>query len=541
MASDVLIIGAGPVGLTAALLLARHGLRITIVERRREPVPAPRAVALDDEGLRIWQSCGLGQLLREDWASGEPDQCICTYLDERGHPFLRIHQRTGEFGHPHAVAIHQGRIEEKLMRAAEQSSRIKLHRGSRVQNIQQNEQAVTVSVVGPDGQPLECNAPWAIACDGGGSTVRECLGIPMVGSDLPHPWLVVNLEDLGEPGHVTIRCRKRAAAVTMPIPHGLRRVEVQLDKDDAGAWLNNDAEVRARLRLGWEGAVDAPIVTRAICRFRAVVAATWRDRRVFLAGDAAHLMPPFAGQGLGAGLRDVSNLSFKIAGVCQGWLAPAVLDSYEQERRPHLERMTRLACHLGRLMSPRSLTEAALVPAALRMVGASPALCGRWLLRGPSIQQTFTSGFMVPSEGAGRYLPQPIVIASDNRRVALDELLGPRMTWIVLSGRSGDPPRLVPPLLQPSDTVLMEGRDFRDPDHVLRERYGHGGLVLVRPDRVVYFNLRSSRYRSTHGRSLACRSDSMSLREVRHVASSVARSWPFPSPDASPTARTRAS
>lgn len=507
MQSEVLIIGAGPVGLTAALLLARHGLRVALFERRVAPSVEPRAVSLDDEGLRIWQGCGLEELLREDWAGGEEGQCICSYLDGNERTFLRIHQRTSELGHPHAVTIHQGRIEAKLLHAAERNPLIDVHRGWAVRTIRQTEESVIITGLDADGSEFVCDAPWAVACDGAGSLVRGQLGIALLGEELRHPWLVANFIDCGEPGHVVIRCRARRAAVTMPIPHGLRRVEVELDSDDDGAWMNDDAAVRRRLLAGWDKAMEAPLVNVARCRFRTMVAARWREGRVFLAGDAAHTMPPFAGQGLGAGLRDVANLSFKIAGVTQGWLAPSALDSYEEERRPHLTRMTRLASRLGRLMSPKSTLGATLLHGLLRVISAAPALGGSWLLRGPAIQPTLDRGFLAPSAWAGRYLPQPTVLLHDQRQVRFDQLLGPRMTWIILAPRSGGPPgppRLQPPLLHPCDTVLIEGRDFRDPEQILRRRYGAASLLLVRPDRVVHSHIRPSRIRSTRLRSTRC-------------------------------------
>lgn len=543
MSSDVVIIGAGPVGLTAALLLARHGLRVDIVEKRVGPMTTPRAVAVDDESLRIWQACGVGDALREHWGSGEIGQCVCTYRDERGRAFLRIHQRAGEFGHPHAAAIHEARVEATLLAAVARDARIAMHEGCEVQRLSQDDATVTLGVIGREGRCFELRARWAIACDGAGSFVRETLRIAMDGEELPHPWLVANLEDRGAPGHVTITCRRRNTAVTMPLPHALRRVEVQLDADDPCDWLDDDAEVRRRLLLGWSGARDARIEHRAICRFRSAIAERWRDGRVFLAGDAAHQMPPFAGQGLGAGLRDVANLAFKLAAVTQGWLAPCVLDSYERERRPHVEKMTRLATRLGRMMMPRSRVEAALVQNALRIVGASPRIAGGWLLRGPSIQQTIRSGFIVPAGRAGHYLPQPsVVVVEGGHRVPLDELLGPRMTWIALANAAGARAEIRPPLFQLGDTILVEGRDFHDPELVLRRRYGDGGIVLVRPDRVVCFHVRSSDDPSKPiSRRLACQADSIFFQQARGLASPEPHSSPSQRPDASPTARIRAS
>ncbi|MBX3377941.1 MAG: FAD-dependent monooxygenase [Phycisphaeraceae bacterium] len=539
MSNDVIVVGAGPVGLTAALLLARHGLRVEVIDKNLSPATEPRAVSLDDEGLRIWQSCGVGELLRDDWAAGEQGQCICTYQDGRGRPFLRIRQRTSELGYPHAALIHQGLIEQKLQQAAGMHPLIRLRRGLRIDHVEQTGEAVTLQGARTGGESFESRAPWMIACDGANSTVRRELGIGMEGASLEQPWLVANLTDHGDPGHVTISCRTKAAAVTLPLPHGLRRVEVQLDAGDDGAWISDEGQVRKRLASCWPGAMEARIVSAAICRFRARVAAQWRLGQVFLAGDAAHVMPPFAGQGLGAGLRDAGNLTFKIAGVVQGWLSPQVLETYELERRPHVERIMRLSCRLGRLMSPGSRLEGTLTHTALRLVGVSRRLSGRWLLRGPNIQPTLKRGFLMPSPHAGRYLPQPEVVGPDHRRVRLDEMLGRRMTWIILAGRERSRTRLRPPLLQPCDTVITEGRDFHDPDKVLRRRYGPGSVLLVRPDRVVYCHIKPSRKRPSSTRRPACLSDRVALHEVRETVSPAWRR-PSPSPVALPTAPIRA-
>lgn len=518
MSRDVVIIGAGPVGLTTALLLARQGLTVKILERRKEPCTDPRAVSVDDEALRIWQACGVLDMLRDDIVSGEPGQCICTYHDAHDRPFLRIHQRQSELGHPHAAAIHQGRVEAKLLYAAEHCAAITIRRGVEVTSVSQDEDGVTVQWKDLQGSVGETRASWAVACDGSRSVVRDCLGVAMPGDSLERPWLIANLVDHGAPDHVMIRCRARGAAVTMPLPHGIRRVEVELEPGDDGSWLQDEARVRGILQRGWPGAATAEIVTKAISTFRYGMAERWRVGRVLLAGDAAHVMPPFAGQGLCAGLRDASNLAFKIAGVRQGWLTSEALDTYEDERRPHVEKIFSLVARLGRLMTPKSEVRGKVVRSLLRLVSPLQGLGEQWKLRGPNIQPSLVRGLIVPIGEGGTYLPQPTVVVAGKGEIALDEMLGPRMTWIVLAGGAPRGEALEPSLLHSGDRVLTEGKDFRDPSHALRKKFGAGSRVLVRPDRVVCLHLPAPRW---FGRSLgrnACSISLQALREVRPVA-----------------------
>lgn len=501
MRSRVLVIGAGPVGLTTALLLARHGLRVTIVERRAAPDRGVRAVALDDESLRIWQACGLEQRLRTDWDGGPPGALMCRYLSPAGRMFLGLRQDEGAFGYPHAVAVHEGRIAATLDAAARRCPDIVSMTGCAVHGLSQDAEGVSVEFRAGDGPRRVERADWMVACDGGDSTVRRLLGVDMPGMTLPAPWLVANIAEPEPVLHATIRCDPRRPSVMMSVPHGVRRVECMLASGEAERVRRDPDAARALLAEVWPEAARLPVLESAVLHFEARIAARWRTGRVFLAGDAAHRTPPFAGQGLAAGLRDAANLSFKIAGVAQGWLDAPVLDSYETERRPHQVRLIRLALRLGRLMAPRSMPVAIAVQGAVRMAGALPFARRLLHMRGRAIQPRYADGFIGAGRAAGSYLPQPSVIAGDGTLRRLDDLLGSRMTLVAM-GAGRDSGALGGLAVAPGDTVLVENRDFTDPGGVLQRAFGRRSVVLVRPDRVVHTHFESSRARVRGSRSL---------------------------------------
>jgi 3-(3-hydroxy-phenyl)propionate hydroxylase len=482
MMRDVLIVGAGPVGLTLAHLLARHGLRVTLLERGHAPQARLGAVSVDDECLRIWQACGLGPDLAQAWASGEPGRVVCRYHDAVGREFLRLRQRRSDLGHPHAVVLDHDLASGILWQKAIEHPGIDLVAEAAFESLAQRDNGVDVSAsVG--GATQSFKARWVVACDGAGSAVRQHLGIAMPTEDLPQPWLVANITDASEDRCVRITCAPAAASVSVPLPGQRRRIEMMLSPEQASE-IDATAAM-SHLRRVWPAAAHAELIDFAIMRFRAGVAERWRLGRVFLAGDAAHVTPPFASQGLATGLRDASNLAFKLAGVTQGWLPESALDTYEAERRPHQQRMIRLALRLGWLMSPTHRPTGALAHKAIGVLARVPALRGRFEMRGPDLRPVYDSTLVGSGRHAGRYLPQPRVLLSNGRAIALDALLGPRMTWLQL-GREGRPGEVGNPPLSLGDVLLVEGRDFIDRERTLQRRFGQGALVLVRPDRIVH-------------------------------------------------------
>ncbi len=504
MRHDVLVIGGGPVGLTSSLLLAQQGLRVALIEKQSSNRLDLGAVALDDECLRIWQSCELEQILRDDWDGGEIGRVMCEYLDARGRPFIQIEQHESDLGYPHAVAIHLGCIIGKLRNHVDQHTSIEVFSGYEMCDIREQYDRVTIKCVNLDNDTVSLDAAWAIACDGSSSKTREILKIPFHGKSLENPWLVVDFDDHNQNGYAQFRCLSQKAIVTVPMPHGTRRVERMLDPDTVDAQiLDDETQVRNLLHQAWDGAISAPIRAKAIMRFHARIAERWRTGRIFLAGDAAHQTPPFAGQGLATGLRDASNLCFKIAGVHQGWLDEAVLDSYELERRPHQEKMIKLALRLGSIMAPKSNLHANCMHGTLRTLMLIPAVRKGLQLRGAGIRPKIQSGFLNSSKLSGSYLPQLWINSEDSNRIRLDQILGRRMTWIAL-GNKRDSGAINSSFLNPCDTLLVENRDFSDPDLMLQRRFGAGSLLLIRPDRVIHTHYRQSDSINIHERITTC-------------------------------------
>lgn len=493
MKRDAVVIGAGPVGLTAALLLERQGLRVALIEQRSTREPMLGAVALDDESLRIWQACGLSEEIEDDWASGQQGQVVCEYLDARGRPFIQIRRTDSDLGYPHAVCVDLTSIVAKLRQRVEKQTSVELYSGCTMRAITQHDSSVHIQCEHENGSAFELDADWCIACDGRTSKTRELLGIEMLGADLPEPWLVADFEDPTPSGWARFRCLPGRACVTVPLPHGHRRIERMLEPDAACEQiLNDESQARSLLSPAWEHALQAPIRSMAVMRFHAGVAQRWRDGRVLLAGDAAHQTPPFAGQGLATGLRDVSNLCFKIAGVQRGWLREEVIETYENERRPHQQQMIDLALRLGRVMSPCSRGSAAITHTLIRMLTHIPPIHRALMLRGTQTRPILHSGFMMPGGLAGQSIPQPWVIINGSEHIRFDELLGPRMTWI-LTGIDRDAPHQSRSFLSSDDTLLVENRDFTDPERIFQRRYGKQSLVLVRPDRIVHTHTAASK------------------------------------------------
>jgi 2-polyprenyl-6-methoxyphenol hydroxylase-like FAD-dependent oxidoreductase len=345
---DVIVCGLGPVGQLLALLLGDCGVRTLAFDREHEPYLLPRAAVIDDEILRIFQSVGLDEAVLAD-AQIQPGASIIT---ASGGPVEIFRSHTGRLGHPPFVSINQPAMERTMLAALAHRPSVDVRRGLTLEAIDRQADHVDAFVRPTDGGRSErISARWLVGCDGAASAVRARLEIPLEGCTNPQRWIVVDAlvdRPLRKVPHPHFVGDAKRPMVTLPMSPGRHRWEWMLHPgEDAAPHLEPAAVSRAVQR--WLDGETAEIERAVAYTFHTRMAARWRRGRVLLAGDAAHLMPPFAGQGFSSGARDAANLAWKLADVLAG--APvALLDSYERERRPHVAAMQRLAKLLGALV-----------------------------------------------------------------------------------------------------------------------------------------------------------------------------------------------
>ncbi|TVT46887.1 bifunctional 3-(3-hydroxy-phenyl)propionate/3-hydroxycinnamic acid hydroxylase, partial [Amycolatopsis rhizosphaerae] len=351
----VVIVGAGPTGLAAATLLAQHGVECTVLERWESVYPQPRAVHLDDEVYRILARLGVA----EEFAAVSWHCHGLRLLDPRLRTLAEFRRAAGNgrHGFPAANMFDQPELEGILRANLKAHGKVTLRGNVEVTRVTQGSGGARVDFTDRETGAREAiHADYVLGCDGANSLTRDSVGATMKDLRFEQRWLVADVAtsaDLGEWEGVHQVCDPVRAATYMRIGQTRYRWEFRLGPGETAAHYPDRQRLHP-LIAPWTKDVpveDLEIVRIAEYTFRAQVADRWRDRRVFLLGDAAHLTPPFIGQGLGAGLRDAANLAWKLAGVLDGTLPARVLDSYEAERKPHARALIRLAMLVGKAMT----------------------------------------------------------------------------------------------------------------------------------------------------------------------------------------------
>lgn len=454
---DVLIVGGGPSGVTLAVLLARRGIRVIVAEKEADIYPLPRAAHIDHECMRILQEAGVA----DEVMAGSRRASRYDFLNAKGDVLLRFEgaEQTGAGGWPVANMIHQPSVEAALRRALAGYENAALHSRWELTGFTDDGDGVTAQLATPEGERT-VRARYLVGADGARSPVRKGCGIVFDDLGFEEPWLVVDVlvDDYSRlPTENLQICNPVRPTTCVLMGEGRHRWEFMIKPGETPEQVSEDAFIEQLLEP-WKVQGAVRMERKAVYTFRARVAKQWRKGRVLLAGDAAHQTPPFAGQGMCAGLRDAANLAWKLTAVVQRSAPGRLLDTYQVEREPHVRATIAMAIMMGRTVCITSKWGALLRDMKLRFARA----LGR-LPDGPPGYPPVTHGAIVAgSPGAGAYFPQ--IMTPKGAR--LDDILGTGERLI-------ERKRLAE--LEPFTAGLHDWFDTAGVD-----------AILLRPDRVVF-------------------------------------------------------
>ena len=533
---DVVISGLGPTGLTLAHLLGKQGLTVLVLEREPQFYGNARAVYTDDECLRIFQAADMANELTKDMLLNATFQ----WLLPDGQVLHQLIQNSRPNGWPVNNLFYQPLLETTLADGLARYPQVSVRRGREFTRFIQDADGVSVMHIESRGAQYSKQTPEAgktpppqkgeetiraryfVACDGGRSAVRAQTGIKMTGKSFPNPWIVVDIKQkegedcLRHMPYFSFICDPECPTVSCRQPYGHHRFEFMLMPGQTKEHMEKPETVRAYLSK-YVDVSKVEILRSLVYTFNALVAERWRDGRVFLAGDAAHMTPQFVGQGMNAGVRDAYNLAWKLAAVLKGQARDSLLDSYQSERRPHAKAMIDLSIHMKNFVSTSNPLLGTLRNLATRTAQATPGIREYLAEQKFKPRPRYQAGayFGMPRARRngleGEQLPQPQLADFECRQVLLDDALG---QGYALIGYGVDPraqlstadQRLLAPLniryltlypaggrpqgmksaCAPSSAEEWEDmtgeciRRFRDAG------YEPGAVAIVRPDRFVF-------------------------------------------------------
>ncbi|MDR3416411.1 MAG: bifunctional 3-(3-hydroxy-phenyl)propionate/3-hydroxycinnamic acid hydroxylase [Nevskia sp.] len=447
-AVDVVIAGLGPTGLVLAHILGKRGHRVVVLEREPRFYGNARAVYTDDECMRIFQSIGMAEELQAKMLQETPVQ----FARPDGSVMGQYLPLKRPLGWPVINFFYQPYLETSLTEALARYPNVEIRRGRELVDFSQSDGGVTVTHQATqsfrfrddsdvraersgdvDPQTLRCR--YLVGADGGRSTVRTRLGIEMSGRNFPEPWLVVDLkvkegeEALRHMPYFNFVVDPEMPVVSCVQPDGHHRFEFMLRKGHTKEYMERPETVR-QLLSRFVDPDKFEVKRRLVYTFNAMVARQWRQGRVLLAGDAAHMTPQFMGQGASSGFRDAGNLAWKLDLVLSGRAGDALLDSYERERRDHAKAMVDVSVLMKNVVSMTHPLTTSLRDLALKIIHAVPPL-RKWFQEGgfkPNPVYTRGQYLGLPRRRRrgpeGTLAPQPVVRGLDGRRVLLDGLLG---------------------------------------------------------------------------------------------------------------------
>lgn len=507
----VIVVGGGPVGVTLANLLGVYGVETLVLERSADILDYPRAVGLDDEAMRTFQAAGVADEMLKDMIQNVPMRMYSA----KKKCFAEILPSTREFGWYRRNLFSQPLGERTLRKALQRFPQVKLELGAELTALNQDETGVNATIKFSDGSERIVRAQYLLGADGGRSTVRErLLKIPFHGNTHARKWVVIECDhDPLDAPYTALHCEPERPYVCLKLPYGLRRWEFMLFPGEDDDQMLKPEKVQELLSRHIANPERLNVIRARVYTHHSRVAETFVQGRVCLAGDAAHLSPPWVGQGLNAGLRDAANLSWKIAWIVKGRLKPETLQSYHQERYAHTKAMIDLADKVGAILSQNNKMLAWLRDTFLHAIQGIPRVRDYVMQMKFKPMPRYSEGVVLNAgdrsqvELVGKMFIQPEVEQTDGNVVRLDEAIGTGfglLVWdnqplpgltpellgklkaldcrslMAVRARSGDGPGVRP--LAPEGMGLIE-----DSENALHFWFQKAGVdwVLIRPDRYV--------------------------------------------------------
>jgi 3-(3-hydroxy-phenyl)propionate hydroxylase len=496
---DVVVVGFGPSGAVATALLGQANVKTLVVDRLHEVYDKPRAIALDHEIMRVFQQLGIVDKVAP-WS--EPFTPSEYYgVDHQLIKRLATVAPPYPLGYTPSLVFTQPPVEKALRELVQALPSVEVALGKECIALTQDADKVTLQLRGEDGATRTVQARYVIACDGASSSVRAAVGIELEDLDFDEPWLVVdvlvNEQGLSKLPQTSVQYCEPARPCSYVIgPKNHRRWEISLLPGEDPKYMATAEGAWSALKR-WIGPDDAVLWRQACYRFHALVAKEWRKGRVFIAGDAAHQQPPFLGQGMCQGVRDVVNLTWKLRAALAGQGGDALLDSYGEERGRHVRRLTARIKEIGGVICERNVDAARARDARLldEAGGDIKTVARQDII--PPLETGLLSS--VAHRANGSLFPQPKVSVGA-REALLDEIAGTGWRIVTTLPLAAVPHqvRALASALGPLICLPPDGGDAagitdgvieaREMEGVMAAWFARNGCIaaIVRPDHYVF-------------------------------------------------------
>jgi 3-(3-hydroxy-phenyl)propionate hydroxylase len=504
---DIVVVGAGPVGLTLANVLGLQGVRTMVVDERDALIDYPRGVGLDDEALRAFQSIGVVDAVLPHTV---PNQ-ILRFYDAKRRLLAEMAPPDARFGWPKRNGFVQPLVDAELLNGLDRFDHVEVAWGHPMTLVTETADGVAVELSPAGSGTRKVNARYVVGCDGGRSATRRLMGVSFDGTTSSTRWLVVDIanDPLGHPNS-EVGADPARPYVSISIAHGIRRFEFMIHADESDELAEDPAFVAEMLSklIPYPGKAD--IIRRRVYTHHSRIASSFRKGRLLIAGDAAHLMPVWQGQGYNSGIRDAFNLGWKLAAVVNGQAREQLLDTYDVERRKHARAMIDLSTTVGKVISPTNRRVAGARDVVIRAASLVPTLKRYILEMRFKPMPRYEQGAVVhseprsPASAVGTLFIQPRVDTRDRQNVLLDDVVGP---WFAVVCWNNNPRQLLGEqafaawksvgavfvALRPLTQLFWTGHD--DPDVVVvGDRTGalkawfdahEESVMFLRPDRCI--------------------------------------------------------